>query len=168
MKYLLAPFWLLILLLSPLTQAEAGFHAGAALIEGANKPSYNYGYIQKLPDGWNIGLTTNAFINNSTDRVVISGGNAYTIKTKPLYGAVSVGKKLDRVVPSVFMAFTRVRNRVYYNNVNISNDTTHGIVFGGNVNYFLTENIAASVFYLLPNTNIGLERSFGLGVSWYY
>ena len=167
MKYIV-----IIIFLFLSSPANAGFHVGTSIIEGANKLSYDYGYSHNLSDhgydDWVINLTTNALISNTRKEVIVSSGIPYTIKSKPLYGAFSLGKKIDRFVISGVTGFAKVRNRVYYNNLNISNDSTHGIILGGNVNYFITKNVATSVFLLLPNTNIDLERSFGFGLSWYY
>lgn len=167
MKYLI-----LLALLIFTTPAKAGVHVGISKIEGFNKSSYFYGYEYEYADKFVIDFSTNILVGSIKKEILYSNGVSYVINSKPTYVGVSFGRRFDtqigNFVPSATFSFTRVRSRVYYNDINISNDSTHGIVLGGNVNYFPVDNIAISTFVLLGNDEIGLNRSVGIGISYYY
>jgi len=177
MKYLI----ILILLLLFSSPARAGFHVGTSLtVLGADDitPSYNIGYsksfksansgsktiIDAVLDDLVLDFTTNAFYPTESE----FNKKGFGVKSKVTYGAFFVGKKFNRCIPSLFAALVKVDNKIYYGDINIDNYDNKAVVFGGNVTYFVTENIAGSAFVLLPNTNIDSKYSVGLGVNWYF
>lgn len=156
---------ILILLLFS-TPANAGLHIGiSSFLLGSDDtaPSPSVGYT-KCFENYCLDFTTN--LPYPTKSKFYKRG--FTVKSKGTYGAFSVGYKLDKFILSSFVALVKVDNKIYYHNVNIDNYDNKAVVFGGNVSYFFTKRVAGSIFVLLPNTNIDLKYSGGIGINYYF
>ena len=67
-----------------------------------------------------------------------------------------------------FMDLAKLENKIYYGNTRVATYDNKALVFGWNLTYFFTSNIASSIFVLLPNTNIDLELSSAAGLNYYF
>jgi len=160
-------YFLIILLFIFSTSVKAGLHVGTSLtLLGSDDitPSYNIGYSKFFKNNWVLDFTTNAFYPTKSK----FNKRGFAVKSKSTYGAFFAGYKLDKSILSSFVTLVKVDNSIYLNNINIKNYDNKAVVFGGNVTYFPTKNIAGFVFVLLPNTNIDLRYSGGLGVNYYF
>lgn len=148
--------------------AKAGFHMGSSIIATGSKnisPTYNIGYSKLFSDDWVLDSTTNILFP-AENKVRIRG---FAIEQEITHISLLLGKKFKGFVPSIIVSAVKVDNSVFLGNINVSREKTHALVFGGNLNYpFITNKIAVSAFFLLPNTNIDLKLSSGFGFSYYF
>ena len=67
-----------------------------AIIKSAG---FNVGYMKEI-NKINIGVHTNRFLNRSINREARANGRIYRNKTKITYDALSVGYRINKVIPS--------------------------------------------------------------------
>lgn len=167
MRYFIALLALLLLgafLFS--AAAKASFNIGTSIVTTGAKelsPSYNVGYSKLFLDKWVVGVATNAPFTR--EREVRKNG--FKIKQTTTYISASLGKKINKFVPSLVIAGVKSDNSVYLGDLNLSREKTHAILIGGDLTYFLRENVAISAFVVLPDTNFDLKLSSGFRISYY-
>ena len=162
MKYIV--ILVLILFSAP---ANARVHIGTSLmVLGPDDitPSFPVGYSKFFKNKIVLDFTTNAFFPTRSE----FNKRGFLVKSKVTYGAVSVGYKLDRAVLSGSAILVKVDNSIYYRNINIENYDNNALVFGINASYFFIENVAVSLFVLLPETKVDLKLSSGFGINYYF
>jgi len=147
------------------TPAKAVLHVGTSLAllgSDNNRPSFNVGY-SIIKGDLVLDFTTNLLPTESSfDK------RGYRVTSKTTYAALFLGYKAGRSIWSGFAPFVLVDNNIYYRNFNVDNYDNKALAFGGNVSYFVTKRVAVSTFILLPNTNIDLKLSGGVGLNYYF
>lgn len=155
----------IVLLLTFSTPVYAGFNIGvSSVVAGYTNTSlsYNIGYLQELGDKF-VGVSTNV-LYPTKNRDNIRG---FDVESKVTHYTGFFGKKFGRWTVSPFLSYVIVDNKVYLNNINIINNIRKVVVGGGILNYFLTKNIATSLFIVLPHPDI-VKFSGGFAINFYF
>ena len=179
---------ILLLLIPSMGYAEGRFHVGANLIysninypgakfvseyEDIKNPKQGFnsitvGYTTELDNKIVLDFTTNRLLNRYTSRSVTYNGTTLLAKAKLRTDIFQIGRRYDKLVPSVFIANTELNKWVYQDHVFLGRETNHTFLYGVNLNYFLHKDISSSIFYIFPNNEIGLESAIGLGINYYF
>lgn len=124
----------------------------------------NLGYMKEI-NKINIGVHTNRLLNRSVNREARANGRIYRNKTKIIYDALSVGYRINKVIPSLFIANTEVKKKLYYNNQLLGKQDNHVYTYGASLNYLLNGGTLLGVSYVAPNEEVGLEGALGLTIN---
>lgn len=145
----------------------------------------NYSYVNQYEDIKNLNISAGAtyiFDNKivlgfSTNRLYRperkrtaenNSGVEFENKTKLTTDSFLIGYAYKRFIPSIFIANVRDQEALYYKGQQVGSSDKTAILAGVNLSYFLTKEIAGSVFYVLPNQELNLESGFGVGINYYF
>lgn len=110
----------------------------------------------------NFSVSTNRLINRDVKRMVIINNKFYAARFKTTYDLFQIGYNYKRLLPAVFLANTKQETTI------IETETKHTFVFGTNFGYFVTNNLATSIVYLMPNKELNMDSSLGFGINYFF
>jgi len=108
----------------------------------------------------NITAFSNRIFNKKKKSKVIINGNILNLESKITYDALQIGYRKKRIMPSIFLANTKIENRI------INKETKHSFTYGAGLNYFLNKNISTSIIYIAPNAELELKGGLGLNINY--
>jgi len=126
--------------------------------------SFNIGYIKEI-NRINIGIHTNRLLNRNIKSEVKANNKTYHNKTKVAYDALSIGYRINKIIPSLFIANTEVKKKLFYNNQFLGKQDNHVYTYGASLNYLLNKTTLLGASYIAPNEEVGLEGALSLTIN---
>lgn len=137
--------------------------------DGIKNISGNVGLTYITNDKLVLGISTNRIYHPESERTVKNNaGIEFDNRSKLTADTFSVGYTYKRFIPSVFVSNVKSQESLYYYDRFIGSSEKTAFVYGANLTYFLTKEIAGSVFYVAPNKELNLEGGAGLGINYYF
>lgn len=163
----------LILLLSCQTAFAGVVLSGSAINTRFNDKDFilqnnaaiaaSYGYFL-AKDNYTVTIQTNRFLESNNKQFVISraNGKTYELKSKLRTDSLLIGYKFKQFNPSVIITNSRLRRKISHAKVNNS------LLYGLNINYFMSKNHSISASYILLNKEFGLSSAVLLSINLFF
>ena len=129
--------------------------------------SLSVGVSKEFKDNWTIIINTNRLYSKEIKRSVKYKANNAILenRTRLKNDTIQVGKRFKKLLPTVFISNVEVDKSLWKDNQFLGRKVNHTILYGVNLNYFMTKHWSTSMFYVFPNEEINLESGFGLTTS---
>ena len=175
-KYIIAVFLILA------TTAQAKISIGSSVLYAKqNHPTIKFksnadqfrptsltvGYLKKL-DNITIGLYTNRLANSELKRKATNGVNNFDYYSSTKYNLLQLGYVKKNIMPTLFISDTILMQKLYYNNVKITQQKNRVYLYGVGLNIFLDKNISFNINYIAPRESIGLEGGLAFGTNYLF
>lgn len=137
--------------------------------DGMKNISANVGLTYATKNKLVFGISTNRIYHPESERTVKNNaGIEFDNRSKLTADSFSIGYAHKRFIPSVFISNVKSQESLYYQDRLVGRSKKTTFVHGASLAYFLSENIAGSVFYVAPNSELNLEGGLGVGVNYYF
>ena len=175
-KYIIAIF----LILATTAQAEISI-GSSVLYTKQNHPTIKFrgntdqlkptsltvGYLKTF-DNITIGLYTNRLANSELKRKATNGVNNFDYYSYIKYNLLQLGYVKKNIMPTLFISDTILMQKLYYNNVKITQQKNRVYLYGVGLNIFLDKNISFNVNYIAPRESIGFEGGLAFGTNYLF
>lgn len=159
-----------LLLLS--SNAFAGFQVGSSIytlnneqktLKQSQQVNFNLGWSESIG---NVFLTTgtNRLFTNTQLSVIDNKGYRITKETKAYVDSISAGYRIERFIPSLYLARVDSRTKAYMQK-QVYQNRTISLIYGGALSYFLTKDIYGTVIFVAPETKQDLDASWGFSLT---
>jgi len=119
--------------------------------------------------GNKLGYSTNRIDNWLSGRnkqdIKLNNGVRAMREQMITYDSLLVGKQFNRLIPMLYLANTTIDNKFIINN-NVKKKVNHVFLYGANLSYLINKQVSASVVYIAPNQEIGIESGFSIGLNY--
>ena len=136
-------------------------------LEQVKLTSVNVGYFKTF-NKLSVGAYTNRFLNRSLKRKVKANTTHFINETRTTFDALQFGYIFKRVMPTVFIANTKVDKKLFYQGSLLGRQTNHIFTYGAGLNYFLDKKTIVGLNYIAPNEEINMEGGLGIGINYLF
>lgn len=115
-------------------------------------------------------VTTNWFLNTPVSREVQSksSGIDFESKSKTNYIADNIGYQIGKFTSGLFIAYTSINKKLYYQNSLVGQSNTHTAIYGATVSYSYNQDIKLCSSIVAPNKDLHIDTGFIFGVNYYF
>lgn len=136
------------------------------------KPTITYSYSKpikikelKLILSYSTNRIDNLLFGDKKNDITFNSGTRGVNRQKVTYDSFLACKLYNKWLPCLFIANTKIDNKYYINDSFLSRKINHVLLYGMNINYFFTKQIAGSFSYIFPNDEIYLDDGFVAGIT---
>ena len=117
-----------------------------------------------------FGIATNRLVNSAVNRKIQDKSTGLTFKSSSKVAADTIlgGYRYHKFLPQLFLSSVRVDNKVYYHDTLVGNKKIGTLLYGLNLSYFSTRNLAFATTLIAPNASLNIEYGLGFGVNFFF